>query len=337
METDVNNNRVSKYFNLPQLGQAQRNLFFKEEDKLYKNTIEIHNKNYIFGIEVEVENVPTPRVYGKYQTYWNMTTDGSLRNNGVEFVSLPIRMDQIEGALKQLDMCLPLTRDFSPRTSVHIHMNVRDMTISQINSLVLLYTMVENFMFSFAGESRKNNVFCIRLQDTAYVTHMQQFRDNTYEVVRSWNKYTALNLAPIFDKGTVEFRHMRGTLDVITLLNWVNFIACLKTYAKTHSPRHIREKVEELNTFSTYDMFLREIFGELLPALVGNNDIKSNMEEAVSYVKLTKVMETKKEVTTPTVEQIEAVRNRIRFNDILNNPTVGVDIPQPVNLNRTNF
>ena len=133
MENEVNDSRISKYFNLPQLGQASRNTYFKELGKEYKPTLPIHNKNYIFGIEVEVEHVPNPRIDGT--TYWTMTTDGSLRNDGVEFVSLPIRMDQIEGALKQLQTNLPNDHEFSPRTSVHVHMNVRDMTITQINNL----------------------------------------------------------------------------------------------------------------------------------------------------------------------------------------------------------
>ena len=318
MENEVNDSRISKYFDLPQLRQAARNTYFKELDKEYKPTLPIHNKNYIFGIEVEVERVPNPRIDGT--TYWTMTADGSLRNDGVEFVSLPIRMDQIEGALKQLRANLPNTHEFSPRTSVHVHMNVRDMTITKINNLVLLYTMVENLLFNYAGESRKNNVFCIRLQDTNYVRLMRDFQTNPYEVVHTWNKYTALNLNPMQDKGTVEFRHMRGTVDTTTLITWINFLACLKTYAKENTTAQLLRQVVELNAQSNYEIFLYNIFGEAAEILIHRQDVQHSMEEAVSFVKLANWSPEKQ----PEQEKQKYVNTTMTFMD-----EIVVDTPRP--------
>ena len=153
MEITVNKNRVSKYFNLPALNQTDRAEMLSKEDAFYSRTHTIINDAYIFGIEVEVENVPNPRVQYFHRPYWGLTADNSLRNNGVEFVSLPLKGYQVEAAPKQLANSLPKEHQFSERTSVHIHMNVRDLTIEQIVNLMLIYTSLENLLFNWTGIS----------------------------------------------------------------------------------------------------------------------------------------------------------------------------------------
>ena len=281
-----NLNKISKYFNLPALGQSQRDKLFAKQDALYKNTRQLHNPNYIFGVEVEVENVREIEVHGEYANYWTTTADNSLRNNGVEFVSLPLRAEQLEAAFVQLKNGINTNHEFSPRTSVHVHMNVRDMTINQINNMLIVYTVVEDLLFNYAGESRKNNVFCIRLQDTDYIRLMQNFQDCPENTVHSWNKYTALNLLPISDKGTVEFRHMRGTLDIDVLITWINLLSCIKTYAKTNRTTDIYKEVLTLNAESNYDVFLYRVFGELGNYLRTHSNLHVNMKDAISYIKL---------------------------------------------------
>ena len=281
-----NLNRISKYFNLPAFGQSQRDKLFAKQNALFKNTRLLHNPHYIFGIEVEVENITNSNVHGEYADYWTTTADNSLRNNGIEYVSVPLRAEQLEGAFTQLIKGINKDHVFSPRTSVHVHMNVRDMTINQINNLLIIYTMVEDLLFNYAGESRKNNVFCIRLQDTNYIKLMQQFQDDPPNVVHNWNKYTALNLLPISDKGTVEFRHMRGTLDIDVLLTWVNLLACIKTYAKENTTKHLLQQVMMLNAESNYDMFLYHVFGEYTSYLNMGCNLHFEMKDAVSYIKL---------------------------------------------------
>ena len=314
-----NLNKISKYFNLPQLGQSARDKAFAKEDTLYKNTKPLHNSRYIFGIEVEVEGITKSDPRGNYADYWTATTDNSLRNNGVEFVSAPLRADQLEGAFAQLKQSINTNHNFSPRTSVHVHMNVRDMTINQINNLLIVYTVVEDLLFNYAGESRKNNVFCIRLQDTNYIDNMRLFQDNPTEAVHSWNKYTALNLHPIADKGTVEFRHMRGTLDVDVLLTWVNLLSCIKTFAKDNTTSHIFQQVMMLNAESNYEMFLYHVFGDYTKYLSLGCNLHEQMKDAVSYIKL---------INWKT----EATQQQVTIDDLIDR--VAVTAPPPNRLYR---
>lgn len=300
MEIKSNLNRISKYFKLPSMHLAEMAKQYETEDKLHENKYPTHTDNYIFGIEVEVEGVPEPHVNALHRSFWNITGDGSLRNAGVEFVSVPLRMSQIEKALTQLNKSLPTTASFSERTSVHVHMNVRDLNIHQISSLVLLYTAVENILFNWIGHDRDTNVFCTKLIETNYAKHFNEINDDLGTAVGNWNKYTALNLVPIHDKGTVEFRQMYGTTDIPTLMKWVNMLACLKTAAKKHETQVIFNTICELNSSSLYEEFIRSIFGEYAEYLLRNANTKEMMEEAISYIKLMQAYYQPEQTDMPT-------------------------------------
>ena len=84
----------------------------------------------ITGIEVEVENVNASETQAPSHS-WRVEHDGSLRNMGIEYISLPTKPEHIESAITYLfDDILPTTAHFSPRTSIHIHFNCRDSTLS---------------------------------------------------------------------------------------------------------------------------------------------------------------------------------------------------------------
>ena len=293
MEIKSNNSRISKYFNLPSLNQTEQQLLLKDEDNLYTNTIPLVNNLYIFGIEVEVEQVENPQITFNHTPYWNITGDNSLRNNGVEFVSLPLKANQLEGALLQLQKSLPNTADFSPRTSTHVHMNVRDLSIDQITSLLLLYTTVEDLLFHWVGHNRDKSVFCIKLTETDYVQLFLSLQNDPRDTIASWNKYTAFNLLPLQSK---------GTLDIPRILCWINLLSCLKTAAKKKPLTQILQEINELNTSSLYEEFVRDLFGDYYSILTKDiYNLQAILEESVSYVKLAAIQ---KEITprnTPTI------------------------------------
>jgi hypothetical protein len=305
MDFTPNSNKISKYFDLPRLAQTNRNEVYAQEDATHKNTIPVENNAYIFGLEVEVENISNPKVTATYRSYWTVTTDTSLRNNGVEFVSIPLKMSQIEGAIDQLTTNLPTTHEFSPRTSVHVHMNVRDLSLEQITNLLLLYTTIEELLFKWVGHERDTNIFCIKLTETEYADSYMKLQINPINTVQYWNKYTALNLHPMQEKGTVEFRHMHGTCDKVRLLTWINMLACLKTAAKKRNLNSLIKEIQELNSSSMYEIFISKIFNEYTPELLPFRiNIKSMMEDAISYIKIATI-----QVTPP--QQVERPRTTL--------------------------
>ncbi len=217
---------------------------------------------HLIGIEVEVENVSgvsMPR-----GSAWQTVSDGSLRNNGIEFITQPIRACDAPKILHQL-MSGILNQEchFSPRTSVHIHLNVQDIQSHQVQDMVMLYTVFERLFYRFAGRGRIRNIFCVPLCETSLLTEMSE-----KELGKDWNKYTGLNLVTIRGDrdggsayGTIEFRQMHGTPNVEKLCLWIDLITSLKTYVMNTSSKIIRNTIISMDDDFDFHQLLRDIFG----------------------------------------------------------------------------
>ena len=253
----------------------------------YKQEHNIVFKGSLIGIEVEVENVPSPPAIAG----WHLTDDGSLRNHGVEFVSFPMKAEQAEVMLKYLFQHLPQTASFSKRTSVHVHVNMRVMELEQIKSLILVYLIFERALFDFVGQNRDKNIHCVPIRDTYFLESIRSL-DNPELFSIDWMKYTALNLCPIIDgsKGTMEFRHMHGTRDVNKLLNWINLILSMQVYAMATPAKDLMNEIQQLNTNSEYRRFANDVFGPLTDLLIVRpsatyGKFEYDLEEGISLIK----------------------------------------------------
>jgi hypothetical protein len=234
----------------------------------------LKDKSTFLGIEVEVERVFNERgilAIDDAFFLWNNIADGSLRNNGREFVSIPVRGDDVSFAINQLH--LKLTKDktcigheFTDRTSVHVHVNARDMEIEQIKNLIITYLVVEPLLYSFVGGDRAKNIFCVpvveshlnRLVSNLLAANDKYFVNN----LRNWYKYTGFNLLPLLKYGTIEFRHMVGTINEEFLAKWLNMLLSLKMYSQTVPFEKNKEQILSLNTNSEYYNYLREVLGD---------------------------------------------------------------------------
>jgi hypothetical protein len=224
--------------------------------------------NSFVGIEVEVEGIDR----GMVLHYWGDKEDGSLRNNGVEYVTPPIRATEVPQALHELSKQIKAKNpryDFSARTSVHVHVNVRDMTLQEVGAMSVLYLLFERAFFKFAGRNRDKSIFCVPYQDSLAYTKMVEHlidvtnnNDARVDIFNKFHKYHAYNMKPIITFGTIEFRHMAGTMDEEILTTWVNLILCLKNYAMGHSLTDILSVAYELTTTSKYSILTQEVFGE---------------------------------------------------------------------------
>lgn len=241
----------------------------------------------LVGIEVEVEGMRAGPTYMDY--YWNTKEDHSLRNYGWEFTSIPLRGYQIEYALDYLHAEMvkhPLNKpDYSPRTSIHVHLNVRDMTWSQLKSFVLLYTIFERHFFHIAGTKRESSIFCVPIYRS-----IQRRSISTLEgVPQNWSKYNALNLGTItgngvVDKyGTVEFRHLYGTGDKSVIINWINNIFKLRRAAANYPFPELLERVKHMNTTSDYVALYVDVFGEFADT---KKMVKYDFEDGVTHAKM---------------------------------------------------
>ena len=143
-----------------------------------------------------------------------VTEDGSLRNAGREFITSPATLSTTSAILNQFFSRRNFTKDnYSDRCSVHVHNNCQDMSVEQLASVLLLYQMVEELFFSFVGEERRDNIFCVPWSQTNLSYNVIRRMVDGYSIP-DWQKYTAVNLRRLLDLGTIGFRHMAGTADV---------------------------------------------------------------------------------------------------------------------------
>lgn len=237
----------------------------------------------LLGIEIEVEGIRYPE---NFQHYWKHKTDGSLRNYGAEYASIPLRADQVEYALKHWNELITKNNNpsFSQRTSTHIHLNVRDMTWEEIENLVLLYMIFERHFFLQTNQDREHSIFCVPLYKTDAASKLQPIEYCS----GIWNKYAALNLctilggeSPMF--GTIEFRHMHGTSNPDVLIPWINNILRLKAQALSMPTGEVRKRLETMNTTSEYLGLYTQTFGEQArPAAMQ----KADFEYCITMTKL---------------------------------------------------
>lgn len=240
-----------------------------------------------FGVEIEAElanSVPN--------ISFNTVEDHSLKVAGLEYVSKPIDLSYLEVELYRLKGYIS-NNSFSKRCSVHSHMNVRDFTSEELYKFILLYLIFERALFRYSG-ARNNNPFCIPLYHLPNLVTKALHRIKSIGVTSvTWNKYTALNLTPIWgDKnegskclGTVEFRHMIGNIDVPYIINWLNLQACLKLAAKKLELDELLAHIRTMNTTSGYGWLLNFVFGKW-QHLLNYPELVNDLAEGISDAKL---------------------------------------------------
>lgn len=239
----------------------------------------------LVGVEVEVENLaridPNTTL-----VFWRMNEDGSLRNNGHEFVSVPLAASFVNPALTLLFRGLNKGHVFSKRTSVHIHVDFRQVTLDHLFGTLLAYHVVEPLLFKFVGGNRSNNIFCVPWASSyPFQTLNGNSRFATVVENLAPSRYSALNLAALAKFGTLEFRHMPGTNDTKKIMNWLNILLSLRLFGLKHDAHaHILNKIVALNTNSQYAQFVESIFGDLT-ALLDTRTLLEDMERNVMDVK----------------------------------------------------
>lgn len=188
--------------------------------------------NAILGIEYEIETVDED-VSPPPIPHWNSVRDGSI-GEGWEFVSLPFTNIQmvkqglatLENIVKEDGLII------TDRCSIHIHINVLNMSFQSVMRYIILYILFEKLLLNFCGDSRTDNMFCIPVATSGeFISGI--INSNSISGFNTTNpeifKYGALNVCPIRTKGTLEFRSLQTTKDFSKILLWIDILLSLKT------------------------------------------------------------------------------------------------------------
>jgi hypothetical protein len=208
---------------------------------LYENPI---------GIEVELENYKDEG--HSAGQLWEKVEDGSLKNWGIELVSVPLRKHVIDYALVELSRFFQGNPQVTVghRTSIHIHCNVGRLTEPQLLALMALYATYEECFFSFVARIREGSSYCYHLVGTST------------KLVYEGTKYCAFNISPIYRQGTVEFRHLEGTKDLQKIRRWIALCSKLVNYVHTLDADKAHVQAVDLLCSRQFDVIGKDIWGE---------------------------------------------------------------------------
>jgi hypothetical protein len=223
------------------------------------------------GVEIEVEgerlpaNIPGDR--------WIVENDGSLRGGKEYIFNGPQKHQDVAQALQDLNDTFEKKKsvlDFSFRTSVHVHVNCLNLEYTQILNFIYTYMLMEPVLMNFAGEGRKANRFCLRLEDGEGLMYtikelMQANREEFPMLHGIINKdairYASLNIGALLDHGTLEVRSMRGNCDPGIILPWVEALLSLRTFAKAHEdPKDIYDVYRDVGSVGFAKLVLGDLF-----------------------------------------------------------------------------
>lgn len=270
----------------------------------------------LYGVELEIENVGDWELPG-----FKLVEDGSLRNGGMEYVSQPMTYSvMIHQLTTFFNKYSPQTignfedgfaenSNYSDRTSIHFHTNVYDLTFQQLANICMLYEVFERLLFNFIGNHRNKNIFCVPWYETqlSYNIVNDLYNSTTQDVgdyvVRRWQKYTALNLLPVRDKCSIEWRHLYGTSDMKVIVPWMRMINFIYAFATQNEHEKLKDTIINLNSNSRYETLLSEVFQDVSDCLRTGN-YTAELEKGVLDMKYT-LMEPKKKPINMFNDELE--------------------------------
>jgi len=232
------------------------------------------------GIEVEVEGVTGK---GKPPGQWKLLkphTDGSLKIDGMEFISLPISGQQVDYALYELEeyfktMKKPLL--WSHRTSIHVHQNMSTMSCEQLLAYIMAYGLFEDLFFSLCDPIREGNPYCYRATEVD---------PDKFMTVGDFNKYCALNLAPLRTFGTVEWRQMHGNQDFKLIRRWIQLIMKMQYWANNLENDECRPMMKQLILGEGFTALAKRIFGASMALFTEEQIVRSGRRNALWSLQL---------------------------------------------------
>jgi hypothetical protein len=215
-----------------------------------------------YGVELEFENwdgttTPPPG--------WSITSDGSLRNSGIEFVSDVTSRDGLHGSLMAMQRVLDRSAlEANARCGVHVHMNMKHLDAGQMFSFMTAYTLLEPAIFRKWCPERLNSSFCVPMyknmhmaaavhQGVQKLRTAKNPRQPLYAMTRT-SKYAAMNASSLNKFGTLEFRQLSATTNMQRVEEWIGLLTS------------IHDKVtlcdDPINIVSLYEGLGREAFME---------------------------------------------------------------------------
>lgn len=203
------------------------------------NIRDIYGRGYMsdrIGLELELESSRTQSLaWVDKQSMWTVHNDGSLRQNGVEYVfANPLWGGDIDAALQLFEDSTKGTAFVDTGYgSTHVHYNVGNLCTTEVMSIVVGWAILEDAFLTVCKPSRDGNNFAQRFNvlnnlvttlSSSYI-HANKRIDRLFtNISQDYWKYANLNLATIRTFGTLEFRPYHSTWDTKEIRAWIDRI-----------------------------------------------------------------------------------------------------------------
>lgn len=187
------------------------------------------------GLELELESSKQqPLGWVSNQNMWTVHNDGSLRQNGVEYVfASPLWGGDIDAALQLFeDNTKNVPFVSTGYGSTHVHYNVGNLYVTEVMSIITGWAILEDAFLTVCEPSRDGNNFAQRFNvlNNLVATLVSGYGPNKRidrlfsSVSADFWKYSNLNLATIRGIGTLEFRPYHSTWNIKEIRAWIDRI-----------------------------------------------------------------------------------------------------------------
>ena len=183
------------------------------------------------GIEIEVEG-KTELPFIEDST-WTSKKEDSLRYYGMEYINT--KPMKLEGKKEKIKKLCDKINEFevikdSPRTSVHVHVNVSNYDVLHIYNAMCAFWIFESLLAAYCGEDREGNLFCLRLKDAeSVIDYIIRDAESKTPFANLTDKvrYAGLNTNAVRKFGSLEIRLHGGSTDPDVIDEWSTEMATL--------------------------------------------------------------------------------------------------------------
>lgn len=217
----------------------------------------------LIGLELEIEGINLPGeghleqiVSSETKSRWKAAPDGSLRGENLEYVlNKPTSLDE---AIKMVNLLYDAFKrrgtvlTNSNRCSTHVHINMKNKKIHELTSILALWMVFEKALIKWNGEERESNHFCLSSNDSPQVA--ETWERFLREGAANWAgglKYSSLNILPLFNLGSFEFRCGAPPNNPEQVISWFSFLVSMVEFAveKYPNPLSISYDLSERGAF----------------------------------------------------------------------------------------
>jgi hypothetical protein len=240
------------------------NATVKRADKLIGLEIEFFGVHYQ-TVVTELNNAGVAVSYKGYTHVvthgaWKLVTDVSVTSTGtgagkgLELVSPPLTMDQMDAQMKIIsEVFNRIGAKVDKTCGVHVHHEIDDLNAENVKNIYKLYNKHIETIDGIMPKSRRSesrNGYCKPL-DATLINRIENATSIQEIQSIAWDRYYTINFTSYVKYGTVEFRQHSGSYDYTKIMNWIRITQSLVATAKEKKTvKPLSEKANKTVTFN---------------------------------------------------------------------------------------